>query len=119
MLPLANSFAIPTTTADRLLLGTMAAVRGWNFAETTAGALAKVRLWDGSNDEGNKLATIEIPSGQSKEFWLPGGGLAAYVGVFLEVVSGSVEGTLWYSVGEHADDFLWVQGAKAHWAGEE
>jgi hypothetical protein len=97
----------------------MTAVRGWNLRETGGIAVATVRLWDGTSVRGNKLATIHLVAGESDTQWLTGGGLAAYAGVFLEVVSGSVEGTLWYSVGEHADDFLWVQGAKAHWAGEE
>ena len=66
---------------------------GFSIAET-AGATAKVRLWDNATtNSGTLVATIPLAANGSltKEFkW----GVRLAAGLYVEVVSGAVEGSL-------------------------
>lgn len=69
---------------------------GWSLAETTGAAAAVIRLRDGKGATDQVLATIRIPSGQCLPFALEHHGLCIETGnLWLEWVSGSVEGVLW------------------------
>lgn len=79
------------------ILQTVGAIFGWNITESTGLAKAKIRLWDGtSGSEPNTfIATIslsanstETMSGQSIQL--------KNNAVFIEIVSGSIEGTIYY-----------------------
>ena len=65
----------------------------WSFAET-AGAAAKFRLWDSSSAAGVMLATFSFAAGWSvREF--PGFHSLPYkTGLYLEVVTGTIEGVV-------------------------
>lgn len=70
---------------------------GWNITESTGLAIAKVRLWDGTTKEGNYLATIDITKeGGNTDFFSSNSIELHNNAIFCEVVSGSIEGVVWY-----------------------
>lgn len=64
----------------------------WTFRETSGVAGAVFRFWDGSNNQGALVAPFSLDPGESiREF--PGFHSLPYrVGLFLEILSGTVEG---------------------------
>lgn len=69
---------------------------GWSFTETTGAAVASVRLHDGRDANGAVLARISLTAAAGVREMLPEKGLRLQTGqLWLEVVSGSVEGVLW------------------------
>lgn len=66
----------------------------WAWRETSGATSATFRLWDGSNNGGALIAPITLQPNESvREF--PGFHSLPYrVGLFLEVLSGSVEGQI-------------------------
>ena len=68
--------------------------RGFSLREAAGtAAVATVRIWDGTSASGTLLAVVELPAnGSSSES--VAGGLRAALGVFVEVVAGSVEGSV-------------------------
>lgn len=62
------------------------------FRETSGVSVATIRLWDGSNNQGNLLLPISLnPNESIRE--IPGFHTLPYeTGLFLEVLSGTVEG---------------------------
>lgn len=81
----------------QVLGGDVRAVCGWSVAETTGTAGAIVRLHDGSQTTGEVFTRINLVANESvRDIW-PGKGIRCFTGrVFLEVVSGSVEGVLYW-----------------------
>ena len=72
---------------------------GITVRETGGVAVAKVRVWDNASAaSGVLLETIGLAAGQSASFQYAAedasGGLRATKGVYLEVVSGAVEGSV-------------------------
>ena len=69
---------------------------GWSFTETTGAAAAGVRLHDGSDANGGVLARIPLAAGAGVREMLPEKGIRIQTGrLWLEVISGSVEGVVW------------------------
>lgn len=66
--------------------------RGYTVRET-AGAAATVRIHDGASATGVLLATIALTANQSQTV-LDGAGVYFDGGVFVEVVTGTVEGSV-------------------------
>lgn len=66
---------------------------GWSLIETTGSAAAKIRLRDGLSVAGPELKIISLPSGTSSEI-SGGADQIQNGGIFVEVVSGSVEGSI-------------------------
>jgi hypothetical protein len=64
----------------------------WSWRETSGTTAAIWRLWDGSNNAGALVAPFSLNAGESiREF--PGFHTLPYrVGLFLEVLSGTIEG---------------------------
>jgi hypothetical protein len=64
----------------------------WAFRETSGGAGAIFRFWDGSNNQGSLVAPFTLDPGESVRE-VPGlHGVPYRVGLFLEVLSGTIEG---------------------------
>lgn len=72
--------------ADRILF--------WSFLETTGTARATIRLRDGSDTGAAVIVPISLSAGESTRDWLGPQGIPCRAGVYLEVVSGSVEGSI-------------------------
>lgn len=64
----------------------------WTFRETSGTAGAIFRFWDGSSNQGALIAPFSLDPGESiREF--PGFHSLPYrVGLFLEILSGTIEG---------------------------
>lgn len=67
---------------------------GFMLCESTGAAPAKVRLWDGADTSGELVGAVSlVAGGNAREFFGPQGvGLSQ--GLFVEVVTGAVEGTM-------------------------
>jgi hypothetical protein len=70
---------------------------GWSLNESTGSGAAKVRLRDGTSAAGKLLAVVNLASAASSTTWLAEQAVQVNTGaVYLEVVSGSVEGCLYW-----------------------
>lgn len=84
--------SINTPAVSTQLDGRGGVITYWAFRETTGNATATCRLWDGSGNGGALIAPITLAANESiREF--PGHhALPYHSGLFLEVLSGSIEG---------------------------
>lgn len=110
MLPPAQKLPFAATTTDLTLYTGTGVLLGWSFTETTGSAAAELTLNDGADDTCPEFFDITLSSGQSTRDYPPGNGLMIYTGLFLEVVSGSVKGTIWYLPITNALDLSWAHG---------
>jgi hypothetical protein len=87
---MADAYAI--SGVDQTLIAGPAGVAGWSFRET-AGAVAAVRLRDGTVS-GEIFAAVSLPANGSHAVMLT---RALYfpTAVFVDIVSGAVEGAVW------------------------
>ena len=78
-------------------IGDIAVLCGYAVAETTGTATAAIRLRDGNNANGEVIARVNLVANESvRDFWTPDG-VRVFTGhLFLEVVSGSVEGVVYW-----------------------
>lgn len=88
-----HSSAQAKTFAAGSLAGGAGFYAGFSLRET-AGAAAVVRLWDNTSAAGKLIATIALPASSSKDFSVPAG-VAFATGLFAEIVSGTVEGSVY------------------------
>jgi hypothetical protein len=68
---------------------------GFSFAETTSAASATVDVFDGSNTGGQKIIRVTLDPGQSRSDDLPRPGVHCEVGLFVNVVAGTIDGEVW------------------------
>lgn len=66
---------------------------GFSFRETSGSASATVRVHDSTDNSGGMLDTIQLAPGESAREFYPGG-IRAETGLFVDVVSGAVEGSV-------------------------
>ena len=86
-------------TASRQVLGggDVSRLLGWSIRETTGTGTAVFRLRDGNNANASVLANANFAANESiRDFWFPAGIHVATGRIFLEIVSGSIEGVLYY-----------------------
>lgn len=78
--------------------GDISVLTGYAVAETTGAATAAIRLRDGNNANGEVIARINLVANESvRDFWTPAG-VRVFTGhLFLEVLSGSVEGVVYWT----------------------
>lgn len=67
---------------------------GWSFKETTGSAPATVLILDGADTTGQRLIDITLLAGQSRYDDAPFPGIYCTRGVFINIGSGSVQGTI-------------------------
>ena len=82
-----------TAAGERLVSGP-AILLGYSIRESTGAAAAAVRLRNGADATGAIVATIGLAASGSDTQMPTDPGLICDVGVWLEVVSGSVEGSV-------------------------
>jgi hypothetical protein len=82
--------------ASQRLSASIGRLAGFSFTETTAvqGATAKVRLHDGIDVNGDTLMTITLGANESAREWFLPQGISFETGLYVEVISGSIEGTV-------------------------
>lgn len=90
----ATSTATNLTGSSQVISNAPCSLRGLSIAET-GGSTAKIRLWDSATatSSGKKLlGSYTLVSGESRE---EGNTRPALLGVWVEVVSGTVEGVVY------------------------
>lgn len=90
-----TTLPIPPITADLPLIGRECRLYGWSLGETSGSAAANVVLYDGASNNGNIIAPISLPQGSSSFAWFGQPGLRVRQGVYLNLVSGAVFGSIW------------------------
>jgi hypothetical protein len=90
-----QDYDLGTVAASRLVAGFRTMLHGWAICEATGAAVAKVRIHDGGNAGGAVVAPIALAASGTSFVFMPGEGIDMGAGVFLELVSGSVEATLY------------------------
>lgn len=94
---IATSPAGAVTASRQVLGGDVTELVGWALAETTGLSPAAVRLRDGNSAAGEVLARINLAANESARDTFTTRGIRVFTGrVYLEVVSGSVEGVVYW-----------------------
>lgn len=70
-------------------------VTGWALYETTGADLASCNIIDGNDANGTIVARVNLLAGQSVRDMTGILGLLFTVGVYVQVLSGSIAGTIW------------------------
>lgn len=95
-------------SASRVVLsgGNVVGFAGWSLRETTGTAAAVCRFHDGANVATEVLATVALASAASAIYRYDGQGVECATGrIFLEIVSGSIEGVVYWipALGQHGE----------------
>jgi hypothetical protein len=80
-----------TPATSRSVVNNRATLFGYSITETTGAAAATVRLCDAPDGNGLSLALITLTAGQSVRENLPAFGLNLDAGLFVSVIAGSVD----------------------------
>lgn len=80
--------------ASGVLYASAGTLTGYSIRET-AGAPAVVRVHDGRDASGDLLVTIGLAADESATVVLPHQGVGFALGLYVEIVSGAVEGTVY------------------------
>jgi hypothetical protein len=87
--------AVALTGSDQAVKTSHAIYRGFSIRETSGSAAATVRVYDhASSASGTLIDTIQLAAGESAREWYDGGGIWVENGIYVDVVSGAVEGSL-------------------------
>ena len=70
-------------------------IAGFNLHETTGASTAYVKIHDGSDANAPVMLFISLAAGESSRDWYFPGGLKFKYGVYVEIVSGSIEGVMY------------------------
>lgn len=85
-----------TLTTSKKLVNAKGYVTGWSARETTGSAGAVVQLFDGVDSSGTKFAEQGLPNGTGTPVPLGDIGLYMEQGVFVNVLTGSVDVVVWF-----------------------
>lgn len=69
-------------------------VAGYAIRETTGSGTALIRIRDGFDATGDLLLPISLAASESARDWFMPGGISYTAGLYIEVVSGSIEGVV-------------------------
>lgn len=89
-----RNITIPVTTADIPLYNLQGYVCRVSFRETTGTASAVFNIYDGSGTTGQLIACFQLPAGQSANFRYNPYDLPFDGGLYLNMVSGSIQGAV-------------------------
>lgn len=84
----------PVSPAGGILVIGTGALAGFSFRET-AGATAVLRLRDGNSTSGDIISVASFAANESIRDWFALPGITYKYGVYIEVVSGAIEGALY------------------------
>lgn len=96
--PVKGALALPVGTATNAvaMLGNSAGrLVGFALKETTGVNPAELDLLDGVNADGDILVPITLTAGQSTRDWYGPAGISFGRGLFAQLITGSVTGTVW------------------------
>ena len=87
----------PATASQQLVTSQARVLYGWSIAEASGSAFAKVRLRDGTSAAGKLLGVIALIPNESTRDFFPVEAIVINTGaIYLEVVTGRVEGCVYY-----------------------
>lgn len=115
MLPAARPIPITTTTASKQVATGLWVIVGWSFEETTNVAGASFALYDGQDATGTLVAPITLLTNESVRDLVGAEGLACSRGIYLSMVSGSIQGSVWAVPGELQEGLMFARGIKPVW----
>lgn len=118
-LPPARVVPLGTITADVTPITGAGILFGYSFTETTGSAVAQVQLFDGTGTGGAFITNITLLASESTRDWLGMPGLAFLNALYVDVVAGSVSGSVWVTPGELVDAYVVAQGFRPIWRGED
>jgi len=82
-------------SADKLITTLKCRIIGWNFDEDTGSASATIDVYDGANTSGIRIARVDTPTGQSKDFTFSPPYYPTLGGIYINVTSGTISGTIY------------------------
>ena len=95
LVPAARHLTIPVTTVDLPLISGRVLVKGFTLRETTGTAAAAAQFLDGTAEGGDPFIECSLGINESVRDWFTEAGILIQSGVFLDVDSGSVQGSVW------------------------
>ena len=87
--------------ASKVLTSVSGAITYWTWRETTGAAGAVFRLWDSDRAGGQLVLSASLTSGESFRDFIDRGALPFRVGLFFELVSGAVEGAVYFGQADY------------------
>lgn len=88
------------TASDQSLWSRLGVLYGWSAFETTGAAPARARLYDGADTSGQVLGNIGMPANDESQMWMGDHGCPITVGVFLHVVTGTLDLTVYIAAAD-------------------
>lgn len=85
--------AVPVSASTQVA-GTPKAYVGFSLRETSGTVGAVVRIYDNTTASGTELDTVSLLAGETAREWYPSDGIRTRVGVYVQVVSGAVSGSI-------------------------
>lgn len=85
--------AVALTGSNQIISQPTAVYCGFSIRETSGTAVATVRVWNGTSATGTLLDDISLTAGQSARELYPEG-VNADLGIFVQIVAGSVAGSV-------------------------
>lgn len=89
----AQVFPVAATSASTTVYVGAAILHGWALRETSDTARAELELRDGAN--GPPIVPVTLVAGQSTRDWLSGEGIYVRTGLYVAMLSGIVQCSLW------------------------
>lgn len=86
--------SIPATTAGATFALGPVRLMGWALKENTGAASAAFELYDGNDTTGQSLTPVNLVANESIRDWFGATGVLCERGLFINVTSGTVRGTL-------------------------
>ena len=93
----ATVVAVASGTADVQAVNAACTLLGWSFGENAASAaVAEIIIRDGTDNTGTIVAVLTLNPDESIRESAPFGGLKITTGVYVDRVSGTTHGSVWY-----------------------
>jgi hypothetical protein len=93
-----QTYAVELTGSDQVILAERTVYRGFSVRETTAVSNAVLRVYDNASmAAGTVIDEISLlPNESAREYY--NGGIFTEFGIYVEIVSGAVAGSIRYTV---------------------
>jgi hypothetical protein len=88
--------SLRAVTADTPLIGMGGRLMGWALRESTGASFAALEFYDGASAGGTLIAPINIGQGGFLTFWYGDVGIDVESGIFVHMVAGSMDITVYY-----------------------
>lgn len=89
------AYPLLAVTTGKVLISRPCMIVGWTITEQTGSAVAKFQLWNGGSTGGVLVATVGLASAGSSVNPPTDDGILCESGVFLDIVSGQVQGAVY------------------------